>query len=37
MLSADHGQERMLLEVAHELEEAEPFPRIDRDATSQVR
>ena len=28
MLSADHGQERMLLEVAYELEAAQPFPRI---------
>ncbi len=28
MLSADLGQERMLLEVAYELEAAQPFPRI---------
>ena len=28
MLSADHGQERTLLEVAYELEAAQPFPRI---------
>ena len=31
MLSADHGQERMLLEVAYELEDAQPFPRISLD------
>jgi len=26
MLSADHGQEPMLLELAYELEEAQPWP-----------
>ena len=30
MLSADHGQERTLLEVAYELEAAQPFPVITR-------
>lgn len=28
MLSADHGQERMLLEVAYELEQLRPFPSV---------
>jgi amidase len=33
MLSASWGDERTLLELAFELEEARPFPRIDRAST----